>query len=219
MKHFGSDEAQRKYIMTTGYVIASLSLVLVLPESKALNIATQQVIASLIFFLVLPLMYCKLILKEPLSALGLQAPRWLPVFFWSGAMLAMGGLLLLFLAPVEAFRSAVHVPAIAEKSFLWFIGYEVLVVGGVAFLYEVFFRGVIMRLWLRALGAGAIFVQSAIFIGFVGLSSGFSWQYAPLLYASFFSGAVAYFSRSIYASWLVNWLFFFSVDVFLLIVR
>jgi membrane protease YdiL (CAAX protease family) len=206
-------------IMTTLFIFISLGLLYALPESGSLDTTIQEIIASSIFFLVLPVIYCKMILKEPISSLGLQEARWLPAFFWGGMMIAVGVFLLFFLLPIEGFREAYQLPAFIEKSFMWFVIYEVVVVGGIALLYEVFFRGLVMRLWLAQFGPLAIILQSMLFIGFVGISSGFSWQYAILCYASLFSGAVAYFSRSVYASWLANWAFFFLVDLVLLVLR
>lgn len=210
---------KEKMIMTTLFVCITLGLLYGLPESGSLDSALQEIIASSIFLLVLPVIYCKMILKEPLSSIGLREARWLPAFFWGGVMIAVGGVLLFLLLPVEGFREVYRLPAFIEKSFKWFVVYEVLVVGGIALLYEVFFRGLVMKLWLGPFGPVAIVLQSALFIGFIGISSGFSWQYAVLCYASLFSGAVAYFSRSIYASWLANWVLFFFVDLVFLVVH
>jgi membrane protease YdiL (CAAX protease family) len=210
---------KEKMIMTTLFVCITLGLLYGLPESGSLDSTLQEIIASSIFLLVLPVIYCKMILKEPLSSIGLREARWLPAFFWGGVMIAVGGVLLFLLLPVEGFREAYRLPAFIEKSFKWFVVYEVLVVGGIALLYEVFFRGLVMKLWLGPFGPVAIVLQSALFIGFIGISSGFSWQYAVLCYASLFSGVVAYFSRSIYASWLANWALFFLVDLVFLVVH
>ena len=210
---------KEKMIMTTLFVCITLGLLYGLPESGSLDSTLQEIIASSIFLLVLPVIYCKMILKEPLSSIGLREAHWLPAFFWGGVMIAVGGVLLFLLLPVEGFREAYRLPAFIEKSFKWFVVYEVLVVGGIALLYEVFFRGLVMKLWLGPFGPVAIVLQSALFIGFIGISSGFSWQYAVLCYASLFSGVVAYFSRSIYASWLANWALFFLVDLVFLVVH
>jgi len=210
---------KKKTILTTLFVFLSLGLLSSLPESQSVDSVTQEIIASGIFLLVLPVIYCKMILKEPISSLGIQEARWLPAFFWGGVMVLLGGCLLFFLLPIEGFRSAYQLPSFIEKSFWWFVVYEVVVVGGMALLYEVFFRGLVMKLWLGSFGPLAIVFQSALFIGFLGISSGFSWQYAVLCYSSLFSGAVAYFSRSIYASWLANWILFFLVDIVFLVLH
>lgn len=205
--------------MTTVFVFLSLGLFYSLPESQSLDAITQEIIASVIFLLVLPLIYCKMILREPLSSLGLGEARWLPAFFWGALMVVLGGVLLFFLLPIEGFRSAYQLPAFIEKNFGWFLVYEVGAVGGIALLYEVFFRGLVMRLWLGTLGPVAIVLQAALFMSFLGISSGFSWDYAVLCYASLFAGAVAYFSRSIYASWLANWILFFLIDLVFLVLH
>ncbi len=210
---------KEKTIMTTLFVFVSLGLLYGLPESQSLDLTIQEVIASIIFFLVLPLIYCKMILKEPLSSLGIQEARWLPAFFWGGVMVTVGGVFLFFLLPIEGFRLAYQLPPFIEKSFWWFVVYEIVAAGGVALLYEVFFRGLVMKLWLGSLGPLAIVLQSILFVSFIGVSSGFSWQYAVLCYASLFSGAVAYFSRSIYASWLANWILFFLIDLVFLVLH
>ncbi len=210
---------KEKTIMTTLFVFLSLGLLYSLPESQSLDSTTQEVIASIIFLLVLPVIYCKMILREPLASLGVQEARWLAAFFWGSVMIVIGGVLLFFLLPIEGFQSAYQLPLFIKKSFAWFVAYEVIAVGGVALLYEVFFRGLVMKLWLGSLGPLAIVLQSVLFISFIGVSSGFSWQYAILCYSSLFSGAVAYFSRSIYASWLANWTLFFLVDLVFLVLH
>ena len=210
---------KRRMITTTLFVFVSLTVFALLPEGQSSVARMQSVIASIIFFLVLPMMYCKIVLREPLTALGLKKVNWIPAFFWGGVMLAVGGVLILFFLSQDGFKEAYQLPQLAERNFFWFIAYEVVVVGGVTLLYEVFFRGLIMHMWLKSFGARAIVLQSILFIGFTWLTSGISWQYALLLYASFFSGACAYFSGSIYASWLISWLFFFLVDIVFLLLR
>ena len=69
---------------------------------------------------------------------------------------------------------------------------------GIASLYEAFFSRIGQRdSCLLSLDLFAIIPQSMLFIGFVGISSGFSWQYAILLLCEFVSGAVAYFSPTV----------------------
>lgn len=206
-------------VMTTLFVFLTLLCLHLLPESPTPDPVIQGLIGSSVFFLVLPVLYCKMILKKPLSVLGIRRARWLPAFFWGGVMMALGGILLLFLVPIENFRLAYQLPSFVERHFLWFVAYEVIVVGSLSLLYEVFFRGLVMQFWLKSLGVRAILLQSILFAGFVWISDGFSWQYALPVYASFFSGVVAYFSRSILASWAVNWVFFFFADTVFLILH
>lgn len=209
----------KEQIMTAALVITTLFLLGNLSEETATGFAFRGVIASILFFLVLPIMYCKIVLKKPLAALGLRRAEWFPAFFWGILTLGIEGVFMIFLSAYPDFQAAYRLPDVAERNFLWFVGYEVLIVGGLTLLYEVFFRGLVMRLWLAPLGAWSILVQALVFTGFVALSSGISWEYALFLYTSLFAGAVAYFSRSLYASWLVSFSAFLLVDILFLLLR
>jgi hypothetical protein len=205
--------------MTATLIVVVLVLFGNISEDASSDFSFKGVITGIVFFLVLPIMYCKIILKEPLTALGLHGAKWFPAFFWGLLALGLEGVFMIFIASDPGFREAYRLPAFAERSFMWFIGYEILVVGGLALLYEVFFRGLVMRLWLAPIGAWSIIAQALLFSGFVALSSGISWQYAVFLYASLFSGAVAYFSGSVYASWVVTWATFLLIDIVFLVLR
>lgn len=218
-KQAASIVSGRRNIMTIILIIASLSILVGMKASSTLDPALEGAIASLVLFLVLPIMYCKIVLKEPLENIGLGSVRWLPAFFWGGMTIGLAGVLLMLVLNEPGFKEAYALPSLVERNFFWFIGYEIIIVGGITLCYEVFFRGLVMRLWLSPLGMSSILLQAAIFFGYVAISSGVSWQYAVYFYTSLFSGAVAYFSRSVYASWIVSWITFFLVDIVLLMLR
>ncbi len=209
----------QRNIMTVTLAIATLSIFGGMQDVPTIGAALQSAIAGLVLFLVLPIMYCRIVLKEPLSSIGFGNTRWLPALFWGVVSLGIGGIGLLFVAENPVFKEAYRLPSVVEQSFLWFVAYEVIAVGGIALMYEVFFRGLVMKLWLSPLGIWSVFLQVLIFAGFLSLTGGLSWQYASLIYASFFSGLVAYFSGSLYASWLVSWTLFFLIDIIFLAFR
>lgn len=209
----------QRNIMTVALIVATLGVFGSMQEVPDIGAALQAAISGLVLFLVLPIMYCRIILKEPLSLIGFGSIRWLPALFWGSVFLGVGGVGLLFVAQDSVFKEAYRLPSVVERSFLWFVAYEVIVVGGIALMYEVFFRGLIMKLWLSPLGVWSVLIQTLMFAGFIALTSGWSWQYASLMFASLFSGVVAYFSGSIYASWLASWTFFFLIDIIILAFR
>ncbi len=205
--------------MTSALVIATLVIFGGMEEIPTMGTALQGVIAGLVLFLVLPIMYCRIVLKEPLSSMGFGSARWLPALFWGIVSLGIGGIGLLFIASNPVFKEIYRLPLTVEQDFLWFVAYEIIVVGGIALLYEVFFRGLVMKLWLAPLGVWSVLVQTVIVAGFLVLTDGWSWQYVPLIHASIFSGLVAYFSRSIIASWVASWTLFFLIDIIFLALR
>ncbi len=219
MTNFFSLFRGQRNIMTAALVIATLVIFGGMKEIPTMGTALQSVIAGLVLFLVLPIMYCRIVLKEPLASIGFRNARWLPALFWGSVSLGVGGVGLLFVASNPVFKEAYRLPSIVEQDFLWFVAYEVIVVGSIALLYEVFFRGLVMKLWLAPLGVWSVLVQALIVTGFLVLTGGWSWQYVSLIYASLFSGLVAYFSGSILASWVASWTLFFLIDIIFLALR
>lgn len=210
---------QREFLTTGGVALAGILIMAYLPESTRLSPVVQSVIVSLGAFLVLPILYCKMILKRPLADLGFQGGSMIAgvggglIAIVSGLALLFG--LLYFTPLLDDFR----LPPLVEKSFLAFLLYEVALNGWITFLFEVFFRGLVMLLWFRAFGLWAIFVQAALFGTVVLISGGVTPQLIPFLLFSPLAGLVAYQSRSLYASWGASWFFIFLVDVIFLLVR
>lgn len=203
----------KRNIMTVSLIVVSLWIFGSMKASAALDPAIEGAIASLVLFLVLPIIYCKIVLQEPLEYMGLGSARLVPALFWGSVAIGLAGVLLIFVGNEPSFREAYALPSLVERSFLWFVAYEVFIVGGITLFYEVFFRGLVMRLWLSPLRMWSIPMQAVIFFGYVAVSSGISWQYAAYFFTSIFSGMVAYFSRSVYASWIVSWTTFFLIDI------
>ena len=74
-----------------------------------LDTTIQEIIASSIFFLVLPVIYCKMILKEPISSLGLRVMLVVRFFLGRMTMIAVG-VSFCFSLPIEGFREAYQLP-------------------------------------------------------------------------------------------------------------
>lgn len=199
-------------------MIAALLLVGLTNPSTNLNPVVQSAIVSLAAFLVLPLLYCKMILKRPWTELGFQRGSLFAGI--GGSLIAISaGLVFLFgLMHFTPLFEGARLPVSVEKNFFVFLLYEVVLNGWIALLLEVFFRGFVMLLWLRRLGFLSVFVQAALFAGLVYETNSFSTQMIPLLLFSPLAGLIAYQSRSILASWAASWFFLFLVDALLLIV-
>ena len=213
--------AKNKEQVVTGVLIFfSLGFLAFFQESPRLSPAFQSFVVAVIFFLVIPALYCKIILKRSLQELGFQ--RGDMVTGVVSAFLSAGIALALVIALAQvfpAFRIGHTLPFLVERSFLWFVLYEIFLVPIVVLLYEVFFRGFVQTLWLRHLGWRAILVQWGLFLILFLISKDFSWSNAPFLLFAPIAGFVAYRSHSIWYSLLASSLFFLLVDIFFLIFR
>lgn len=209
--------SKKRFLADGLAVLLALAAYYLFPLDAKLNGVTQSVVLGIAFFGILPILYVKLVRKEPLSAIGLGPS--VRRFGWASVPLAVAPVLaVLFLLvrqyPVE---DGYYLPSLAMTSFPVFLLYEVLAVGVVAFLYEVFFRGFIQLLWLGRYGLWSVLFQFVLFSVFLLVTDGIFWQSAPILVAALASGFIASYTRSIYYSWTAGWLVVFLADAYLLI--
>jgi len=197
-------------------VIFSLVFLFFFTESASFSPVLQRFIVSLVFLLIIPLVYSRMVMKEPLSNIGFRKGHFLTglslgilsvvcafgVFWW----------LVLFF---PSFKEAYILPGLVQTSFLWFIFYELVLMAIMVMLYEIFFRGLIQIFWLKDLHMWGILLQVIFFLIFS--INDISWQRAPLLLFCPFAGMIAYFSKSLWYSSVASWTFLFLVDIFFLI--
>lgn len=209
----------KEFIGTTTAIITSLLLLAYLGDQVTVNPVLQSFITYIGVFLVIPLLYCKIMLGRPFSALGFQRGN-----VWAGfggsilaLSIALGALLVLWnFTPLLKDYS---LPRAVEEKFLFFVLYELLVNGFITLLYETFFRGFVMLLWLRSWGIWAVFFQAGLFSLLIFLSNGITAETIPLLLFAPFAGLIAYQSRSIWFSYGASWFFSFFTDAIILIFR
>jgi len=208
--------SQKQFAATGLMVFGALLSYYFFPFDEKLNDTVQALVSGAVFFLALPVLFVKLILKEPISSLGFRGSE--RRFGWiSLPIVTISALCILYLSVrYYSVEEAYYIPLLAKGSFPIFLLYEVLFVGAIAFLYEVFFRGFVQLLWLRKFGLSAAFLQAAVSIGAVFFLAGMTWQEFPMMLAAFFAGFVALYTGSIWYSWGASWLILFLSDAYLL---
>ncbi|HLC95413.1 MAG TPA: hypothetical protein VJH89_02905, partial [Patescibacteria group bacterium] len=140
----------RRFIVTGALVLVSLGFLVLFSESDALSPVFQSFIVSIVFFLVIPILYCKIVLKEPLGNIGWQKGNVSAGVLASIVSIILAGAIVIGLAlTFPAFDEQYIFPVSVETNFFWFILYELVLVTFMVLLYEVFFRGLVQTLWLR----------------------------------------------------------------------
>lgn len=210
----------RRFIVTGMLVFFSLGFLLFFKENESFSPVLQGFIVGVAFFLVIPLLYSKMVIGEPIQNLGLQKGRFISgVLAVLLALIVACGIELGLVLMFPLFHEQYVFPGIVQTSFLWFIFYEIVLSSIVLSLYEVFFRGLIQSLWLKSFGIWAVVMQTAFFYGFFLLKGDFSWYKAPLLIFCPFAGYIAYRSHSLWYSFVASWIFIFLTDIFFLMYR
>lgn len=210
---------KKEFLVTGGVVLAGLALMTLLPASEKLNGTVQGAILTTAVFLVLPLLYCKMVLRQTLATLGFRTGSILSGIIGSLVAVISGLVFLFGLMYFTPLFEGARLPAAVEENFLIFLLYEVLLNGWITLMLEVFFRGFIMLLWLRSFGFFSVLLQAGIFIGLSFGTGDITPQLIPFLLFSPLAGLVAYQSRSIVASWGASWFFVFLADIIFLLVR
>ncbi|OGI18221.1 MAG: hypothetical protein A3J06_00195 [Candidatus Moranbacteria bacterium RIFCSPLOWO2_02_FULL_48_19] len=210
----------RRFVVTGLLVFFSLFFMGFFSESDRLSPVFQGLIVSVVFFLVIPLLYSKMVLRESLKNLGLQRGS-----FKAGVLIAIASVVFALAIVITLalafpqFRAQYALPALVETSFVWFVLYELVLVSFMVILYEVFFRGLVVLLWLRDCGLWAVFIQAGLFFSFAYLSQDISWAVVPLLIFCPLAGFIAYRSGSLWYSFAASWTFLFLTDIFFLVFR
>lgn len=208
----------RRFIVTGLVAFFSLGFLGFFTESDRLSPVFQSFIVSVVFFLVIPVFYSKMVLKESLKNIGWQKGDVSAGILSGIVCVALGAAIVVGLAlTFPDFRAQYVFPVLVETNFVWFLLYELVLVTFTALLYEVFFRGLVELSWLRQLGLWSIVIQAALFFGLLFLSQAIVWQMAPLLIFCPLAGFIAYRSQSIWYSFAASCLFLFLTDVFFLI--
>jgi hypothetical protein len=210
---------QKRFLQTGLVVLGTIGVFLFFPPDTHLDLTVQFTILSFAFFFLIPVLYVKFIAREPLSALGFQGNR--GRFGFMMIPLTVVPMLLAWYVFLRAYPAggAYKLPVAVGVSFPFFVVYEVVLMGALTFLYEVFFRGTIQLLWLRKAGLRAATWQAVIFLIFIAVTDGVTWRSLPLVLSTIVAGIVAQYTRSIYYSFAAAWIFLFLCDVFLLLQR
>ena len=209
----------KRFIVTGLLVVFSILFLGYFTQSDKVNPIFQTFLVSVAFFLVVPVFYCRMVLKEPLANLGWHKGNMFSGIFVSMLAVAVGLGIIFALSRYASFTSHFLLPSAVEKSFLAFVLYEAALVPFVAFLYEVFFRGLLQRLWLGSFGLLSVLIQSGLFTTLLYLADDLSWQRVPALIFAPLSGLIVYYSGSLWYAWAASWFFFFLTDIFLLVSR
>ncbi len=186
----------KEQLITGMIFLTCLTIYLIFP----VNNIFQQIMSSLTFLLVIPMLYIKLILKRGLASYGIQkgdSHRGLVLMVFS---IIISLLLFYILFQYANLAKFFNLPDFVTRSFTVFVIYGFFLVGFFTLLYEFFFKGLVMFGIFKKTGYISILLQFLIFSAFLLIVSGFGWSTILYMIMSVFSGITAYQSRSLFYS-------------------
>jgi membrane protease YdiL (CAAX protease family) len=205
----------RELILNSLFILACIFLVLIFPGIKGL---TQIFVVFGSFFVLAPILYIKFILKKPLGAFGFRIGEWRQGIIWAIIGWVIASLILFIFIRYTDFLTLNKIFLAVGKNFWGFVFYELVFVGIITLIFEIFFRGVVLQMFAEKFGWGAIFIQFAICLAFLFLSflANNRWEAVEFIIVAFTGSLAAYWGRSPLYSFVANWLFFVLADALII---
>lgn len=201
----------KKLILTTVVILLCLVLAAAFPTNNIAEIISRD----LIFLIILPLLYIKLILKNNISLWGWNWENRKSGLTWGALAFLLGVLIFYSLSLFPAFSQNYQVYPLAASNFWFFVLYELVFVNIFFFAQTFFYQGFTLYAF-RRFALWAVAIQAALYGVVLSLTGSFSWQSAPLIFWSLAGGTVAYKSRSFVYSYIFGLLFIIMLDAWMI---
>ena len=194
----------KELIVTTLIIIACIFLAIFFP----VNGIYQRVISGIVFFIIVPILYVKFILKKEIKNyfnINFNKPKNKDNLLITLLVFIMTILLFLAINKYTSFSNHYFLKnSILIRSFLGFIAYEFLIVNIFIASYEFFFRGFIMSYFSKKLGIYSIYIQFIFFLMLLLITNNLSIAFIYYIIIALSAGVVAYKNRSIVYSYIFS---------------
>lgn len=198
--------------MTALAILTCLVLLNIFPANGTL----QEITAGLVFLLILPILYIKIILRKPLGKFGFSLKNKQHGFFWGGIMLLASLVIGFLLITFSKLKTAYILPPYIMANFWIFLAHELIFANLFLFLSEAFFKGFILFSFAKKFNYWSIAFSFFIYSIIMMLKGNFNWQITPILVLAITGGIVAYKSRSFIYSYLMGLIFMIFFDAYLI---
>ena len=192
----------KEFILTTIFIITLLIIYILFPVKNIF----QQLIVMITFFVIIPVIFNKVILKKEFKELGLKLGEWKEGLLWGGISIVLMGIIFFIMIYFFNFLKHYSVPAFIVSDYKKFLFYEFALVFPVIFIYDLFFRGFIMLYLKDKIYYWAIIIQAMLFFILVIATGSFSWILSPYLVSVLLAGIIVYKSQSLIYSTITQFI-------------
>lgn len=200
--------AYKEFLVTAAVILICLLLYKVFPVKNIF----QQIISSITFLLIIPLLYIKIILKKTSQSYGIQKGDRHRGIVLMPLSIIISLLLFYVLFQYTSLPDYHNLSSLVTENFIFFVLYEILLVGLFTALYEFFFRGVVMLGLFKNFGYWSILAQFVLFAAFFLILDKPDWSIFLYLIVAPFAGITAYRSRSLLYSFGTSLIFIIIAD-------
>lgn len=206
----------KDFLITIAVILSCLGLFIYFPTLNNIQELTKEVF----FFLFIPLLYIKFILKKNISAWGLNMQNKKEGFVWAVLMLLLSLVIVYIFIRFTSFTTYYPLSSLVINSFWIFLVYILIFINLILFLQEYFFRGFVLFTFYQKIGYWSILIQVGLYLIVLLLAPGnfqqTFWQVLPFTILAFTNGVTAYKSKSMVYSYFSGLLFFLILTSYLI---
>ncbi len=206
----------KDFLITITVILSCLGLFIYFPTFNNIQELTKDVF----FFLFIPLLYIKFILKKNINAWGLNMQNKKEGFIWAVLMLLLSLIMVYIFIRFTSFTTHYSLSSLIINSFWSFLIYILIFINLILFLQEYFFRGFVLFAFYQKIGYWSILIQVGLYLIMLLLVPGnfqqTFWQALPFVILTFTGGVTAYKSKSMVYSYLSGLLFFLILTSYLI---
>ena len=206
----------RELLLTVVVMFICMVLFLFFPA----NSIYQKIISGIVFFIAVPMLYTKIILKKKIKSFfnidfSKRDKNEIVVILM---LLAIVLLTFFFIAKYTSFKDDYFLKdSVLVKKYWGFMAYEFLIANVFIITYEVFFRGFVMSYFLDKVGSWSVFIQFIFFLMLLILMAGkLPADFIYYIVVAPIAGMVAYRTKSIVYSYAFSFLSIFIGDIIFL---
>lgn len=200
-------------LLNLAVIAVCLGLFLVFPTAGSF----QKITSALFFFLIVPVLHIKLILKKDLRAFGLNLNNKKKGLLWGSIMFFFLAAVFYFLSKYPPFINNYPImPARVSANFWAFLVYELILVNLLFFLQIFFFQGFMLFSFTEKLGAKAVLIPIATYCGLFFFSGGFVLKLIPSLFIFIIGAEISFKNKSFIYAYAAGLFLQFIFDAYLI---
>jgi hypothetical protein len=202
----------KEFLISSGVILLCLFLFFFFPAQDFF----QKIFREIFFFLLVPVLYIKFVLKKDLADFGWNFSCQRTGIYWTAGIIFSLTLVLGILIKFTAFSESYFLSRTIRENFWAFLFYELVAFNFLFFLQEFFFKGFVLFTLAKKFKGWSVGIVFSLYALILLLENDFSWQMTPLILYMLGGSLIAYKNKSFWLSYLVGLIFIILLDSFLI---
>ena len=162
----------------------------------------QTLIGFVFILFVLPWLFSRLVIKQPLKNLGWKTISWSKNKLWIAGFLISSVIIGLLIVQIPFIRENYLINTTVARYFWAFLFYELVIFNLLAFLETSFFQGFLLMIFKNKLKRWSLVVSFILFLIYIFSFVGFQWSLTPFIVIMGITSLLSYRAESFFWSYV-----------------